>query len=103
MLYASSTYSSTNLFSRCNRKRRILSTGTNLEDNLPLNISFYNKISRAVRTGLLEEGVVREMVKPLFYTRMRWGGMKGWAGRGETGWGRVGPVGVEWDGPDCEE
>lgn len=46
-------------------------SGTNLEDNLPLNTSFFNKIDTAVRLGLLDEGLVREMAKPLFLTRMR--------------------------------
>ena len=52
-------------------EQRFHLSGVNLEDNLPFNISFFNKIDRAVRLGLLEEDHVREMVKPLFYTRMK--------------------------------
>jgi len=50
-----------------------LIAGTNLEDGPEAIIPFFASISKAVAQGKLSADVVREAVKPLFYTRMRLG------------------------------
>ena len=51
----------------------IHSSGTNLEDGPSVKVPYFTAITDAVKQGKLNESVVREAVKPLFYTRMRLG------------------------------
>ena len=47
--------------------------GTNLEDGPRIKVPYFTAITAAVEQGKLNESIVREAVKPLFYTRMRLG------------------------------